>query len=91
MIHTGETPHLRTRIADHIGLSYLARNPIPSPPQSSIRDHALSTGHDISTNSFKVIFSTTSQKLRTSESILINKFKPSLNSMESSIPLQIHH
>ena len=88
----GETSrHLRTRIAEHRGLSYRTGVPLTSPPHSSIRDHAFSTGHDISTNNFKVIFSTTSQNLRTSESILINKFKPSLNSMESSIPLHIHH
>ena len=85
----GETSrHLRTRIAEHRGLSYRTGVPLTSPPHSSIRDHAFSTGHDISTNNFKVIFSKTSQNLRIYE---INKFKPSLNSMESSIPLHIHH
>ena len=73
------------------GPSHRTGIPLTSPPHSSIRDHAFLTGHDINTDDFKVIFSTNSQNLRTSESILINKFKPSLNNMESSIPLHIHH
>ena len=58
----GETScHLRTCIAEHRGLSYLTGILLTSPPHSNIRDHALLIGHDISTNSFKIIFSTNSQ------------------------------
>ena len=54
--YIGETSrHLKTRLAEHKGLSNRTGKPLLNPPHSSIRDHALSTGHDISSDNFKVI------------------------------------
>ena len=87
----GETSrHLKTRIYEHRGISARTGKAFLNPSNSKIRDHALATGHDINSDCFKIIFKTNSYNLKTSESILIHKNKPSLNAMDSSIPLKIH-
>ena len=86
----GETTrHLRTRIAEHRGLSARTGQPVTRPLHSSIRDHALASGHDINTDDFQVVFATNTVKLRIAESIIIHENRPNLNNMESSAPLKI--
>ena len=86
----GETTrHLRTRIAEHLGLSARTGKPVLKPLNSSIRDHSLETSHDILKNNFSIVFSSSSYNLRTSESIFIKQYSPSLNNTESSSPLNI--
>ena len=81
--------HMSTRIAEHKGLSARTGKPVTNPLNSSIRDHALETGHEINNSNFSIVFSTKSQNLRVSESLLINKNSPPLNNTESSVPLNI--
>ena len=86
----GETSrHITTRIAEHRGLSARTGKPVTNPLNSSIRDHALETGHEISNSNFSIVFSSNSQNLRVAESILINQNSPSLNNTDSSVPLNI--
>ena len=86
----GETTrHLSTRIAEHRGLSVRTGMPVLNPLNSSIRDHAIFSNHDISTNRFSIVFSYNSYNLRTSESIIISQNSPSLNNTESSVPLNV--
>ena len=86
----GETTrHLKTRIAEHKGLSPRTNLPLCNPNHSSIRDHALETNHGIDNCNFQIVFETSSFDTKISESILIHKFEPSLNNRESSIKLSI--
>ena len=86
----GETSrHIATRISEHKGLSARTGKPVTNPLNSSIRDHSLETGHEISNSNFSIVFSTDPQNLRVSESILINQNSPSLNNTDSSVPLNI--
>ena len=86
----GETTrHLKTRIAEHRGLSARTGQPLSRPPYSSIRDHSVTTGHELKTDSFTVAFTTNSINLRVSESILIHANRPSLNNTEASVPLNV--
>ena len=81
----GETTrHLCTRIAEHKGLSSRTGKPLTYPPFSSIRDHCLLYGHGLETKNFSIIHKCeNSYDTKVSESILINKDKPTLNTMES--------
>ena len=86
----GETTrHLKTRIAEHKGLSNRTNKPLSNPSHSSIRDHVIETGHDMNSNSFKIVFKCNKYDLKTSESIIIYKNRPNLNNMESSTSLSI--
>ena len=86
----GETTrHLKTRIAEHRDLSARTGKPVTRPLHSSIRNHALDTGHDINSDNFKVVFNSNAGDLRLAESIIIHKNRPNLNNMDSSVPLNI--
>ena len=86
----GETTrHLKTRIAEHLGLSARTGQPVLNPSHSSIRDHSMETNHDINRDDFKIIFKTNHPDLKLAESILINRYNPSLNNSLSSVPLNI--
>ena len=86
----GETSrHLKTRIAEHKGLSNRTGKPITNPSHSSIRDHSLETGHELNSQNFKIIFRCNSLDLKISESILINQNQPNFNNMETSTNLSI--
>ena len=87
--YIGETTrHLTTRIAEHRGVSARTGNVLRTEPKSNIYSHFLNTGHDISPNSFTILYSDT-MHLKIAESILIHQHKPKLNSMTSSVPLRI--
>ena len=81
----GETTrHLCTRIAEHKGLSSRTGKPLTHPPFSSIRDHCLLYGHGLESKNFSIIHKCENPfDTRVSESILIQKDKPTLNTMES--------
>ena len=87
----GETSrHMQTRIAEHRGLSPRTGACLTRANNSRILDHALNTGHDIRPDNFAIVYSTGKFDLCIAESILIQKDKPNLNSMFSSVPLLIH-
>ena len=86
----GETTrHLKTSIAEHRGLSNRTGLPISNPPNSTIRDHALKFNHTIDFSNFKIIHSCRPFDIKIAESILIDRHKPDLNSMDFSVPLNI--
>lgn len=80
----GETTrHLKTRIAEHRGVSVRTGNPISKPLFSSIRDHCLEYDHDLDFNNFKILARGNYNDVRTIEAILIDRDKPNLNVMNS--------
>ena len=78
-----------SRIADHKGSSIKTCQPSPTLSNSSIHDHALKAGHDISRDNFKIRHMTDKTSLKISEGILIRKFNPDLNNKDSSTKLNI--
>ena len=86
--YVGETSrHLRTRIAEHRGLSPRTYKPVMKT-NSRIFDHYLETGHDVCESAFEKIISAKFH-LKTVESIVIKKLNPKLNTQNSSVPLNI--
>lgn len=82
---------LHTRISEHKGLNPRTGRPLLRPPQSSIRDHALSCSSDISIDNFKIIaYDSNEISLRITESILIFTEKPVLNDLSSAFPLKLY-
>ena len=82
--------HLRTRIAEHRGVSNRTGLPFSRPSASAIRDHSLDNDHPYSKDNFTIIdFCNIPQDLRVLESIYILKHKPNLNNSESAAPLHI--
>ena len=81
--------HFRTRVAEHRGISSRTGNPLASSNKSNVFSHYLETGHEILPDDFQIIQTTNAYDLKTAESISIHRFKPSLNEMVSSVPLNI--
>ena len=80
----GETTrHLKTRIAEHRGLSARTGKPITRPLFSSIRDHCISENHDLKTVNFSILSRSNRNDLKIIEAILIDRDKPDLNIMHS--------
>ena len=81
---------LRTRVAEHRGISSCTENPLTSSSKSDVSfSHYLENGHEILSDDFHIIQSTNASDLKTAESISIHKFKLSLNGMVSPVPLNI--
>ena len=79
---------LRTRVADHFGMSARTGSLLARPTQSAIRDHVDSCGSSRSVNNFKCIRSfNNTVLLKIFESLEISLKKPSLNQDGSSYPL----
>ena len=88
--YIGETQkHLFARISQHKGLSFRTNVPLATPPQSNIREHALSSDHPIKIEHFKILAHSNNFDLRLLESIYIHSESPSLNNHHSSFPLNI--
>ena len=87
------TRSLRTRVAEHAGVSFRTGAALTRPPHSSIREHVLScTGSidNIHLDNFTIIGQhNNSFSLRILESMFIFKLKPILNDMQSSHPLNV--
>ena len=79
---------LRTRAAEHFGVSSRTGGLLARPPQSTIRDHLEACNSGRSLENFKCLGSFSNNLfLRISESIEIHFRKPNLNVDNSSIPL----
>ena len=81
--------HFHTRVSEHKGISPRTGVPYTKPPKSNVYQHYLQTGHEILTSNFKIVFSGREWETKLAESILIHQFKPSLNDMVASTPLNI--
>ena len=87
--YIGETTrHFSTRVAEHRGISSRTGRPFLNSPNSNIYSHYLSTGHDLQSSDFKILYSG-GVGLKIAESLFIHKSKPSLNDMSTSSPLKI--
>ena len=90
-LYVGQTArHLHTRASDHLGVSALTGKKLLNPSPSSILTHVTETGHTASLNDFKIRFSCSfASGILVRESLIISKFKPSLNANPSSVPLSL--
>ena len=79
--------HLKTRIAEHKGVSPRNLQTSKSPKFSAIREHSEATGHLIKTSSFSVLQSGNPLDLTILESLYTHNLKPSLSSHDSSTEL----
>ena len=87
--YIGETTrHFSTRVAEHRGISSRTGRPLMNSPNSNIFSHYLSSGHEIQSSDFKILFNG-QVNLKIAESLFIHKSKPCLNNMSSSFPLKI--
>ena len=85
---TVRSPH--TGIREHKGLSPRTGRPLLRPPQSSVRDHALSCNSDLSIDNFKIIAWESDQlSLRILESIFTFTKKPVLSYLSSAYLLKL--
>ena len=85
--------HLRTRVSEHMGISARTGEPRGTHPSdaTAVRQHCLDTGHPISNEDFKVLYNPSQRSLLyISETILIQRNKPSLNDTVGSYPLRVH-
>ena len=88
--YIGETSrHLITRVCDHKGISSRTGKPLSTPTSSRIRDHSIDNNHQILQDDFKILKTCKTIDLKITESILIHKRRPCLNSQDSSVPLYI--
>ena len=84
------TRHFKTRIAEHSGFSSRTGLPLTSRIKSNIYGHFSKTGHEILPEYFEVVQSVKQRnELKIAESIDIHRFKPTLNEMVASVPLNI--
>ena len=79
--YVGQTVHhLHTRVSEHLGISALTGNKSSNPKLNSILQHLNNIGHTASHDDFKILSSCpSSDELMIHESLLISKFKPTLN------------
>ena len=78
------------RCAEHRGVSHRTGKLVIHPPYSAIRDHCHELhGSNPSSNEFFILSRSRPADLLITESLYINKLKPSLNRMESSSPLYL--
>ena len=81
---------LLTRISDHMRISALTGKKLGRHSLSAISHHHRDTGHPETPNDFSILTSSsTSFELLPRESLLINKFKPSINVTFASYPLPL--
>ena len=83
------TRHLHTRISEHLGISPITGKHTSNPTKSSVLSHSCASGHKVDFDYFKILSSCSdSYELMIHDSLLINKYKPTLNVQGSSIPLK---
>ena len=84
------TRYLHTRISEHLGISPITGKRTSNPTKSSVLSHSCASGHKVDFDDFKILSCCSdSYELMIHESLLINKYKPTLNVQGSSIPLNL--
>ena len=74
---------------EHEGISVGTVQSLLNPPNSSVWDQALQTGHDINTTCFNIIYKSELNSTNNSENKLIDKFSPDLDNQDASRKLNI--
>ena len=84
--YVGQTArHLKTRIAEHCGISPRTRKSVMTPHFSAIREHCFNTGHSLGADSFQVIAKAKHRlDLPILESLAIQNRCPTLNTLTSA-------
>ena len=84
------TRHLYTRISEHLGISLITGKHTANPAKSSVLSYSCASGHKVVFDNFKILSSCSdSYELMIRKTLLINKYKPTLNVEGSSIPLDL--
>ena len=72
--------HFFFRASEHVGMTPLTGKIVKKPKKSSVSDHILLNGHDVSFEDFTVLFTENNRfKLHLKESLLMKRGKPELN------------
>ena len=89
--YVGKTArHLTTRVAEHQGISPRTQQPLQSPAFSAIREHSHRSGHSINQQDFSIVCKAKIKfDLSIMETLEIQRTMPSLNTMQSSLPLEL--
>lgn len=78
------------RCSEHLGRSFRTNQFVSRPSHSSIRDHCEIHDHPIHPDNFSVIGNNNNKSdLRILESLFIHKYRPTLNDMQSAVPLNV--
>ena len=82
------TPHLHAKITEQLGISPITGKHTSNPAKSSVLSHSCASAHKVDFDDFKILSCCSdSYELMIHESLLINKYKPTLDVQGSSIPL----
>ena len=82
--------NLTIRIAEHKGFSYRSGIQLLNPSASMIRDHSRNQDHLIKEEGFRILYKAKNRfDLRIAETLNIIEQKPSLNSNETAVKLNI--
>ena len=82
------TRHLHTRISEHLGISPITGKHTSNSTKSSVFSHSCTSGHKVDFADFKILSFCSDpydHELMIHESLLINKYKPTLNVQGNSI------
>ena len=84
------TRNLKIRVSEHKGFSFRSGIQLTNPGISRIRDHSRKKDHLIREENFKIIFRASNKfDLRIAETLCILDQKPTLNSNDTAIKLNI--
>jgi len=82
--------NLKIRIFEHRGFSFRTNKQLMNPSFSKIRDHSHTLDHVYNETDFKILYrARNSSELRVAESLFIHRNRPSLNSNETAVTLNI--
>ena len=82
--------NLTIRIAEHKGFSFRTGKQLANPNASMIRDHSRRQDHLIRDEAFKILFKANNKfELRIAETLNIIESKPTLNSNDTAIKLNL--
>ena len=87
----GETErHLFVRVLEHLGINPLTQKQVKNPKKSTIMDHILVGGHNVTYDDFLILIPENNQfKLHLKEPLLIKRDKPELNRNIYTHPLEL--
>ena len=82
--------HVSVRVGKHLGVSSLTGKKSKSKKSTSVKDHMLFCGHNVSIGDFKTLATRDSDfHVKVRESLLISRDEPIIKKNETSLPLYL--
>ena len=82
--------HVSVRVGKHLGVSSLTGKKSKSKKSTSVKDHMLFCGHNVSIGDFKTLATRDSDfHVKVKESLLISRDEPIIKKNETSLPLYL--